>query len=85
MKKNLLQPNQGVANLTIYAPDGAVIGGVAGEWSAPSQKAPGGEWPFWNEEKQESRLGDFKSFVAFLRTFLGSRAMQLATEPAANA
>jgi hypothetical protein len=85
LKTNLLQPTQGITNLTVYAPDGAIVGGVAGEWSAPSQTSPSGEWPFWNEEKKEFRLGDFRTFVDFLRTFLGNRAIHLPAEAPLNA
>lgn len=85
VKKNLLQPTKGITNLTIYAPDGAVVGGLAGEWSVPSQASPSGKWSFWNDEKKESRLGDFRAFVEFLRTFLGSRAIQLPAEAPPNA
>lgn len=85
METNLLKPTRGITNLTIYGPDGAVVGGVHEKWTEPSQTPSFGEWPFWNQAAKTFRLGDFRSFVDFLRTFLGSRAIQLPAEVTANA
>ena len=85
VEQNVLKPTRGITNLTVYGPDGAVVGGVQDKWSEPSQTPPFGEWPFWNHTERTFRLGDFRSFVEFLRTFLGSRAIQLPAEVAPDA
>jgi hypothetical protein len=88
VKRNLIQVTEGITNLTVYGPDGAVVGGRSGKWLPPPEKPPSGvkDWPFWNDEKQMFRLGDFACFVEFLRAFMGSRGLALASsETAPNA
>ena len=73
--KNLLEPSDGITNLTIYGPDAAVVGGQRASWTAPPAKTQ--EQPvrtFWDPEAESFLLGDFNSFVDFLRSFLGARA-----------
>jgi hypothetical protein len=86
VKRNLVQVTEGITNLTIYGPDAAVVGGRLGEWLPPSDKPPSGvtSWPFWNDEKQTFRLGDFTYFVDFLRAFLGARGLRLVTSEATS-
>lgn len=75
VKKNLLQPTVGMRNLTIYAPDGASIGGRDGVWKAPKENPPSPaiDWPFWDKNSQRFTMGDFRQFVEFLRVFMGVR------------
>jgi hypothetical protein len=79
VKRNLVQVTEGITNLTIYAPDGAVVGGRVGSWTGPTEDPPSGvdAWPFWNKETNAFRLGDFNQFVEFLRAFLGVRGLTL--------
>jgi len=76
-RQNLMQPTDGIPSLTIYAPDGAVIGGTLGGWTPPAEKPPSGlaSWPFWDETKKICTLPDFNGFVDFLRSFLASRSI----------
>ena len=88
IKPRLLGPTLGIRNLTIYAPDGASIGGRPGKWVQPKESAPSeiGEWPFWNQKASEFTLGDFKAFAEFLQLFMGVRTpdLQQATSHAAD-
>jgi hypothetical protein len=79
IKRNLIQVTEGITNLTIYGPDAAVVGGRFGTWLSPTEKPPSGvaNWPFWNDDQKTFRLGDFASFVEFLRAFLGTRGLAL--------
>jgi hypothetical protein len=79
VKRNLVQVTEGITNLTVYGPDGAVVGGCFGTWLPPPEKPPSGvtSWPFWSDEKGTFRLGDFTHFVEFLRAFLGVRGLAL--------
>lgn len=71
-KKNLLRPSDGIANLTIYAPDGAVVGGRQGVWTAPSEVPTHAiADAIWDKTTKTFSLGDFVSFVRFLQSFLG--------------
>ena len=79
IKKNLLRTSEGISNLTIYAPDGASVGGRLGSWLSPSDKsATELNELFWDSGTNTFKLGDFISFVEFLRSFLGSRGSSLA-------
>jgi hypothetical protein len=84
IRDNLLTPTLGIRNLTIYAPDAARIGGRDGQWKSPSATLPTNlsEWPFWNDDTKTFRLGDFRAFVEFLKTFMGVRTPDLS--PVAN-
>lgn len=86
--RNLLQSTEGITNITIYGPDAAIVGGRRGPWNLPPDNQMGGTkgWPFWNNEANTFCLGDFSSFVEFLRSFLGGRgAHLLPSEPVQNA
>lgn len=65
---------QSYRNLSIYGPDRAVIGGIAGVWSEPSRKKKENEiWPFWVEAEKRFALGDFTAFADYLESFIGFR------------
>jgi len=81
IKEKLLKPAKGLRNLTVYAPDGALVGGVQGTWSEPTKKPDGSDkWPFWDEEKKQFTLGDFACLPKFLREFLGARPLAAAPD-----
>jgi hypothetical protein len=63
-------------NLTVYGPDGAIVGGVRGSWGKPSKEAPKDRspWDFWDSDKNKFTLGDFQSFAQYLRSFVGVRS-----------
>lgn len=85
---NLLRVTEGITNLTIYGPDAAVVGGQKASWAATPERllSDAGSQSFWDNEKQLFRLGDFSSFVEFLRSFLSRRGMHsLPTEFIQNA
>lgn len=79
LEENLLRPTEGITNLTIYGPDAAVVGTTRSTWSAPSEKPRDGaiEWPFWSYQDSAFTLGNFSSFVEFLRLLLGGRGLHL--------
>src|SRR5262249_23492817 len=79
IKRNLLQPTLGVRNLTVYAPDGASIGGREGVWKEPKEALPPSlpAWPFWDNTGKRFTMGDFRNFVEFLRVFMGVRTPEL--------
>src|SRR5215213_8204066 len=79
LEENLLRPTEGITNLTIYGPDAAVVGTSRATWSAPSEKPRDGivDWPFWKYQDDMFTLGNFNSFVDFLRLFLGGRGLHL--------
>jgi hypothetical protein len=83
IQHNLLQPTLGVRNLTVYAPDGATIGGREGVWREPKEPLPSSliAWPFWDEAGKRFTMGDFRSFVEFLRVFMGVRTPELPGAP----
>jgi hypothetical protein len=85
IKRHLLQPTLGVRNLTVYAPDGASIGGREGVWKEPKEPLPPSltAWPFWDATGKRFTMGDFRSFVEFLRIFMGVRTPDLPTPAAA--
>ena len=88
LAKNLLQTTDGIANLTIYGPDAAVVGGHKAPWRAPPESPISDvseRWPFWDHEKHAFRLGDFRFFVEFLRSFLGRGWDLVPAEPSPNA
>ncbi len=73
---NLLQPAQGMQNLTVYAPDMALIGGTLGTWSRPPEPPEGvTRWPFWNNDTNLFALGDFANLPTFLKEFIGARTL----------
>lgn len=76
IKEKLLKPAKGIRNLTVYAPDGALVGGIEGTWSEPTKKPDGTDkWPFWDDAKKEFTLGNFACLPGFLREFLGARPL----------
>lgn len=71
----LISYGQAHRNLSIYGPDKAVIGGMAGEWCEPSRRMMEGEaWPFWADEQKRFTLGDFNAFAKYLESYIGFRA-----------
>jgi len=85
IQRNLLNPTLGVRNLTVYAPDGASIGGRQGLWKEPKEALPASltAWPFWDDPTKRFTMGDFRNFVEFLRIFMGVRTPDLPL-PATN-
>ena len=80
IQANLVTPARGIRNLTVYAPDMALIGGVLAEWSKPAKPASGSvKWPFWDDAKDQFTLGDFSNLPTFLREFIGARPLATAT------
>ena len=79
IQRNLLNPTLGVRNLTVYAPDGASIGGRQGLWKEPKEALPASltAWPFWDDPTKRFTMGDFRNFVEFLRIFMGVRTPDL--------
>jgi len=76
IEQNLVTPARGIRNLTVYAPDMALIGGVLAEWSRPTTKPPSGaKWPFWDEAAGKFALGNFSNLPTFLREFIGARSL----------
>jgi hypothetical protein len=76
IEQNLATPARGIRNLTVYAPDMALIGGVLADWAKPATKPPpGSQWPFWNETTNQFTLGDFSNLPTFLREFIGTRPL----------
>jgi SIR2-like domain len=77
VQTNLINPTRGIRNLTIYAPDGASLGGVLGTWSDPP-KPPSGvdKWPFWDDAKKQFSLGSFTNVPTFLQEFIGARSIK---------
>ena len=79
----LIAYGQAYRNLSIYGPDKAVIGGMAGEWSEPSRKRKEGEvWPFWAEDQRRFTLGDFNAFAGYLESYIGFRPVAPQAQPA---
>lgn len=80
IETNLVTPARGIRNLTVYAPDMALIGGVLAEWSKPP-KPPSAvaSWPFWDDANNQFTLGDFSNLPTFLREFMGARSLPTAT------
>jgi hypothetical protein len=80
IEQNLVTPARGIRNLTVYAPDMALIGGVLANWSKPA-KPPSGSasWPFWDDASGQFTLGDFSNLPTFLREFIGARPLVTAT------
>lgn len=73
--KNLVTPAQGIRNLTVYAPDRALIGGVLADWAKPAKPPAGSSaWPFWDDKNSQFTLGDFANLPKFLTEFIGARA-----------
>jgi len=59
-------------NMSVYGPDKAVIGGVEGKWSAPSQKKSDHEaLSYWSDQENRFLLGDFYAFASYLERFIG--------------
>lgn len=90
IQKNLIHPTIGARNLTVYAPDGACVGGREGSWREPKEAPPSSlaAWPFWDGTGKRFTMGDFRNFVEFLRVFMGVRTPELAgtlEDPAAPA
>ena len=83
----LIGYGQAHRNLSIYGPDKAVIGGMAGDWSEPSRKKKEGElWPFWADGQKRFTLGDFNTFAEYLECYIGFRvAFQQARAGASEA
>lgn len=79
VEQNLLKPTLGSRNLTVYAPDGASLGGRLGKWKDPKEAPPPGltGWPFWDASAKRFTMGDFGQFVEFLRVFMGVRTPDL--------
>lgn len=79
IQRNLMIPTLGVRNLTVYAPDGACIGGRQGVWKEPKEAIPASltAWPFWDDTTKRFTMGDFRNFVEFLRVFMGVRTPEL--------
>jgi SIR2-like domain len=76
IEQNLVTPAHGIRNLTVYAPDMALIGGVLAEWAKPATKPPSGaKWPFWDEAANQFTLGNFSNLPTFLREFIGARPL----------
>ncbi|MEA2880612.1 MAG: hypothetical protein QOF14_5808 [Hyphomicrobiales bacterium] len=77
IEENLIRPAQGIRNLTVYAPDMALIGGILAPWTKPAKPPTSAltNWPFWDDTKQEFTLGDFANFPTFLRDFIGARPL----------
>lgn len=71
----LLSKAAELRNLTVYGPDGAIVGGLRGTWGKPSKEAPKdrSSWDFWDSDKNRFTLGDFQSFAQYLRSFVGVR------------
>ena len=77
VKTNLIEPTQGIRNLTVYAPDGACIGGMVGNWSKPDSPHVGADhWPFWDSDGGHFSLGDFRNLPGFLQEFIGARPLK---------
>ena len=80
IEENLVKPSQGIRNLTVYAPDMALIGGVLAEWLKPSKPpVASAKWPFWNDTTNQFTLGDFANLPTFLKEFIGARQLLTAT------
>lgn len=79
IQQNLVMPARGIRNLTVYAPDKALVGGVLAEWAKPA-KPPSGlaKWPFWDDSNDQFTLGDFANLPSFLREFIGARPLTFA-------
>jgi len=76
IEQHLVTPARGIRNLTVYAPDMALVGGVLADWSKPSPPpATLGKWPFWDDASSRFTLGDFSNLPAFLREFIGARPL----------
>jgi len=68
----LVAYGQAHRNLSIYGPNKAVIGGIAGDWSEPPRKKREGEvWPFWEADQKRFTLGDFNAFADYLESYIG--------------
>jgi hypothetical protein len=75
-KRNLLRPSDGITNLSIHGPDGAVIGSRQGTWGPPGgEPTLGAPETFWDPGSGTYSLGDFVKFVEFLRSFLFIRSL----------
>ncbi len=75
---SLIKHAERFANLTLYGPDKAVMGGIAGDWRDPNRKPEGAStWPFWDAGNRIFTLGDFNSFARFLEEFMGFRTSAL--------
>lgn len=76
VQSKLINPSQGIRNLTIYGPDGASVGAVVRKWAAPSKPPVGtASWPFWDQAKSEFSLGNFLNIPTFLQEFIGARPL----------
>lgn len=56
-------------NISVYAPDGAIVNGVKGDWRLG--ELPNDEWrdirkTYWNEQTSQFTLGDFAKLSDFL-------------------
>lgn len=76
IQQNLITPAHGIRNLTVYAPDMALIGGVLADWAKPGKPpATATKWPFWDDGANQFTLGDFSNLPTFLREFIGARPL----------
>lgn len=74
IQEKLVKPTQGIRNLTVYAPNMALVGGVTGNWTQPIAPPEGiSSWPFWDIDGAYFTLGDFAKLPQFLREFIGAR------------
>lgn len=65
----------GLANLSVFAQESAIIGGLQGIWSEPND--PTGE----SSKETECLLGDFNEFSQMLQKLLGQRPPPEAAQP----
>lgn len=72
-------------NLSMYAANGALVGGLRSAWSTPEPETAEGN-PYWDATEKRFLLGDFKAFAAFLERSVGLalRAPTLGTEDSAE-
>jgi hypothetical protein len=54
-------------NMSIFGPRSVCIRGMQSTWTPPQRKKrPDEEWPFWDENENRFRLGDFSMFGKYL-------------------
>ncbi|MGH9534052.1 MAG: SIR2 family protein [Terriglobales bacterium] len=74
----------GIRNLTVYAPDRAIVGGVEAPWEPPPLPLAGHDQQYWDARKGTFSLGDFNAFSHFLTHFVGAPSQPAAAAAAAS-
>lgn len=85
IKDNLLARVKGIRNLTIYAPDKALINGTIAAWQPPAPPQSAMEPLYWDSAGNKYRLGEFAALSQFLLRFMGGQAYPTASGTTAAA